>query len=125
MIPSYLKEIHFIVDESKILGEITLANGTPIVGHVPHLGSEARLHLIFPPLVEKEIDYIESQPGKDIPSSLQARQDCPQQPKSLVTILSSSILKSRLLVLVGSRNAIKLRFSKKEFKMTYVIELLP
>jgi len=71
MTPSYLKEVYSIVDKGKALGEKVLPNGTRLVGHVPHIAPEARLHLIFPPLTEKDIDYIEGQLGKDIPSSLQ------------------------------------------------------
>ena len=67
----YLKEIHTILDiAAKNLGERTLDNGTRLVGHIPHVAEEARLHLVFAPLTSQDIDYIENQLGLGIPNDL-------------------------------------------------------
>lgn len=66
ILPNYLQEVYTIVANAKPLGFRELSSGTKLIGHVPHVAPEAYLHLIFPPLPQKEIDNMVYQLGKDI-----------------------------------------------------------
>src|SRR5271154_5424507 len=47
-----------------------LPNGVRLIGHVPHVGSEAFLHEIYPPLAECEIAELEESIGRHLPAAL-------------------------------------------------------
>lgn len=63
-----LKSVH----QADALGTRVLSNGTRLVGHVPHVAPEARLHLIFPPMNTTQIKAIENGIGKPLPPPLKA-----------------------------------------------------
>jgi hypothetical protein len=69
-VPEYLGKVYRIVDRAKSLGEEQLPNGTRLIGKVPHVAPEAKLHLIFPGLTEKDVDYMEAELGVDFPNVL-------------------------------------------------------
>jgi len=69
-IPDYLEGIYTMVEKSKSFGYKEVSNGAKLIGHVPHIASEAYFHLIFPPLSEREIDSLESQLEREIPIPL-------------------------------------------------------
>jgi hypothetical protein len=68
--PKYLIEVYDIISQAKSPSDRKLANNTQLIGHVPHVAPEAFLHLIFPPLTQKDVEYMENQLGKEIPVSL-------------------------------------------------------
>ncbi|HET6229655.1 MAG TPA: SMI1/KNR4 family protein [Longimicrobiaceae bacterium] len=45
----------------------TLANGTKLVGHVPHVAPEAWLHVVFPALSEPELVSLKTSLGGPLP----------------------------------------------------------
>lgn len=49
------------------LGTRTLPDGTQLVGHVPHVGSEAYLHVVFPGLGSEQRISLEKVCGRPIP----------------------------------------------------------
>lgn len=53
-------EVMRIVEESRGLGSRVLANGTQIIGHVPHVAVEGYLHEIYPGLSDAEIETLET-----------------------------------------------------------------
>ena len=66
MHPSFLA-IQRKLDEARLLGSRTLANGAQLIGHVPHVAPQAYLHTIYAPLDEPEISSIEQQLGRKLP----------------------------------------------------------
>lgn len=57
---SRFAEVMRVVEESRGLGSRVLANGTQIVGHVPHVVVEGYLHEIYPGLADAEIEALEN-----------------------------------------------------------------
>jgi SMI1 / KNR4 family (SUKH-1) len=66
----YLQEITEMMRRSSPSGQRILEDGTRLLGHVPHVGPDAWLHLLFPPLSDDEISEIESEMGIRLPESL-------------------------------------------------------
>jgi len=58
-----------IVDEYRSLGFKELSNGALLVGHVPHVGPEAWLHLLFRGLSEAELTELDRRLGRRLPDS--------------------------------------------------------
>lgn len=56
-----------IIERWAGLGTRKLENGTYLVGHVPHVGPQAYLHIIFPPLDPEQITGIEQKIGTVLP----------------------------------------------------------
>jgi hypothetical protein len=52
------------------LGSRRLENGAHLIGHVPHVGTDAYLHVLFAPLDDAQIDGVESNIGRKLPASL-------------------------------------------------------
>jgi|SRR5581483_3002393 len=59
-----------LMDGYKDLGSRELANGTRLIGHVPHVGSEAYLHTVYPPLNDKKIKEIVKKIQRPLPEQL-------------------------------------------------------
>jgi len=51
------------------LGEKVLADGTRLIGHVPHVAPEAWLHIVFPGLGDEEILRVESEIERPLPAA--------------------------------------------------------
>jgi hypothetical protein len=60
--------LYRVVDNARNLGERTLGNGTELVGHVPHVASEAWLHMLFAPIDDQVIEEIERSLELALPS---------------------------------------------------------
>lgn len=62
-----LASLNQLVSVAESLGARTLANGTRLVGRVPHVGSDAWLHVLFAGLNESQIDSVETLVGRVLP----------------------------------------------------------
>jgi len=58
-----------IIAAAESFGARTTASGVRLVGHVPHVATEAYLHVVFPPLDELRIAALEDAIGLPIPDS--------------------------------------------------------
>lgn len=54
------------------LGTRTLSNGVRLIGHVPHVGPKAYLHVLFPGLDARRLVKLESAAGRPVPHGLKA-----------------------------------------------------
>ncbi len=63
----YLTHVISVIQEASTLGSTTLANGTRLIGQVPHVGSQAWLQEVYAPVSDREIDEIEQAIGASIP----------------------------------------------------------
>jgi len=66
----YFDELLNLIDKYKRLGIHELSNGTKLIGHVPHIGPDAYLHIIFPGLSGDEITKIEEEIQRPLPTPL-------------------------------------------------------
>lgn len=57
-----------IVADATPLGVRSLADGTQLIGRVPHVGSDAWLHALFAGLSDSEIQEVERRAGRSLPS---------------------------------------------------------
>lgn len=73
MMGAVLRSISDLLEQSaKALGETALPDGTRLIGRVPHVGSEAWLHVVFRALEPAEISGLEAQVGRSLPSDYRA-----------------------------------------------------
>jgi hypothetical protein len=70
MLPAYLQEVYRITDVARAFGYRALPNGTELVGHVPHIASEAWFHQRFTPLSEPDTMALEARLGRELPPVL-------------------------------------------------------
>lgn len=59
-----------IIRRYEHLGVRELPDGTLLVGHVPQIAPEAYLHIVFPRLLDAQVDGIESSIGIKLPEDL-------------------------------------------------------
>ena len=63
-----LSALDTIINNAKILGSLTLADGTQLIGRVPHVGPDAWLHVLFAGLDEADIAELETRAARQLPS---------------------------------------------------------
>jgi len=68
--PRWRTTLKEIVLEYEHLGHRALQNGTRLIGHVPHVGSEAYLFELYAPLVPDDITALERELGQPLPKPL-------------------------------------------------------
>jgi hypothetical protein len=66
----YFAQLMVVLERWNHLGRRDVSNGTKLIGHVPHVGSLAYLHNIYAGLSRAQIDQIEADIGRKLPSSL-------------------------------------------------------
>jgi len=64
---NYFEQVKEILYQYKHLGEYTYPTGTKLIGRVPHVAPMAWLHLLFPPLIDKDIKKLEKEMKRRIP----------------------------------------------------------
>jgi hypothetical protein len=69
VIMHYLQEVFGILKRASVLGERKTRSGATLLGAAPHIGSDAWLHTVFPPLDENDVDLLESEIGIKIPDA--------------------------------------------------------
>jgi len=77
-----------IVEQARGLGSRVLANGTQLIGHVPHIAAEGYLHEIYPGLTEDQILLLERNLAKSA---------IPQEYKAFLGMMNGAILFSGAL----------------------------
>lgn len=55
----HFEKVLQVVDQARRFGSRTLADGTLLAGHVPHVAPEAWFHQVFPPLSEADVVQLE------------------------------------------------------------------
>jgi hypothetical protein len=58
-----------LLENAASTGSQTLANGTRLLGHVPHVSRLAYLHVLFPALEQRSIVELESELGRKLPAT--------------------------------------------------------
>jgi hypothetical protein len=66
----YLQQVYEIMQSARGLGCRVLDDGTRLIGRVPHVGSQAWLHLLFPPMSDPDIAEVENEIGIPFPEAL-------------------------------------------------------
>lgn len=56
-----------ILEKAKRLGIKTLPEGTELLGHVPHVGPDAWLHVLYACLSEADLEELEARTGRRLP----------------------------------------------------------
>ena len=69
-------EVREVLAEAEALGGRELPDGTRLIGHVPHIGPEAYLHTVYAPLSDEELEVVEGQICRRLPSPLKAFYKC-------------------------------------------------
>jgi hypothetical protein len=68
----YFEKIMDVLRQAESLGVKVLPDGTKLVGHVPHIGPSAYLHVIFRALNSGEISLLEKSINNELPPALKA-----------------------------------------------------
>jgi len=63
----YFAQVLRVIKRAKTFGFRTLSNGTRLYGRVPHVGPEAWLHSVFPPLTSKQMIDVETRIRNKLP----------------------------------------------------------
>jgi len=65
---NYFEQVKEVVYQYIHLGEKVLSTDAILIGHVPHMGPEAWLHKLFPPLTYQDIEELENAVQHNIPA---------------------------------------------------------
>lgn len=84
-----------VLDRAREAGLRTLSDGTELVGHVPHVGRDAWLHVIFAGLSDEDLIELESQAGRALN----------EQHKRIMRAHNGLILFSTAIYLYGLRRS--------------------
>ncbi len=91
---STLADLLGIVEQARGLGSLVLANGTQLIGHVPHIAVEGYLHEIYPGLSGDQILLLERSLANSV---------IPQEYKSFLGVMNGATLFSGALWFGGYR----------------------
>ncbi|MFD1470337.1 SMI1/KNR4 family protein [Hymenobacter caeli] len=70
MLPTYLQEVYHLIYPARAFGCRLLANGTELLGYVPHIAPNTWLHTCFAPLPIADVLALEQQVGVALPPAL-------------------------------------------------------
>jgi hypothetical protein len=66
-----LNDLRALIESANSFGHRFADNGAELIGHVPHVAPEAWFHLLFPPLVDAQIDALQAALPVAIPEVFQ------------------------------------------------------
>lgn len=65
----YFQEVFRLLKKASVLGEKTESNGVTLIGRTEHIGPDAWLHALFPPLDASDVNLLEEEIGVSFPDS--------------------------------------------------------